>query len=144
MLVVTIVVFFVLRMFIGTFLAIIPAVALHIGWWAFNKRAATKRLFKASISAYFSLKAAGHSIEESLEGVIYTRYPMSAAKRELFRKLFLKDKDHSSHSEEERVKKLVYYIFCFENDLLPTFEMDMKIRKSIDKVYNSISRKYLG
>lgn len=142
MLVVTICVFFVLRAFVGSLLAIIVAVAIHIAWWVINKRAATKGLFKANIYAYLKNRAAGESIEESLMWVIKSRYPMSEEKRAYILTMFTEVDPKGD--EMERLKALVYVIFCHENGPPPTIELEVEYINEIDKLCNSMSRKYVG
>jgi len=112
MLIVTIIVFFILRAFIGTWIALLLSIIFCIAWWLFNYRAGTIGLIKSNLRAYFTARFRGLTEDEALAWVIRSRYPISEQKRMEVENLF--GSKENLDSEEERVKSLVFTIFCYE------------------------------
>ena len=140
MLIVTIIVFFILRAFVGTWIALFLSILFHIAWWLFNYRAGIIGLIKSNLRAYFTARSRGLTEDEALAWVIHSRYPMSEQKRLEVENL--SSSKESLDSEEERVKSLVFIIFCYEQGTPPTFEFTQKILAKIHKAYQSMSRKH--
>ena len=140
MLIITIIVFFILMAFVGIWIALPLSILLLIAWWLFNYRAGTIGLIKSNLHAYFTARSRGLAEDEALAWVIRSRYPMSEQKRMEVENL-LSSKE-GPDSEEERVKSLVFVIFCYEQGTPPTFEFTQKILAKIDEVHRSMRRKH--
>ena len=117
-----------------------------------------KGLIKANMKTYFKAKAKGKSVDEAIDLVIQTRYPMSSTNREEIREI-CNDEIPSSWEEEEKLKELVLQILFFEypraEDKYYTGSLSVsrysdaglnpfakKIYNLLDSTYNSMKQKY--
>lgn len=150
MIAVGLVVFFILKGIIGTLVAAILSIALLGGWFMLNIRSSTTGLIKANMRSYFLSRTKGATHEEAFEKVIWSRYPFSeekpAAVKSMFEdyKKFLAEnlEGKVQQTDEEELKSLVYFIFCYEQGDPPTSDLKDQIFRIIDDVYDSMSRRY--
>lgn len=140
MLVVTLVVFFVLKGVIGILGAAVFSVILLGGWFIFNIRAATTGLIKANMRAYFVQRSIGASHEEAMDKVIRSRYPFSQEKQATVKATF--DSASARIDEKDDLENLIYIIFCLEAGNLPPPHQKFKLLSKINNIYDSMSRQY--
>lgn len=93
--------------------------------------------------SYFIQRARGASTEEALDGILQARYRFSPNKQQAVKILFqqwqLSQTAIAFEGEDEKLKILVYVIFCHENGLPPP-ETNLKIIRTINKVYASMTK----
>lgn len=136
----SIAIFMILKGAIGIVYSAIVSIFIFILWSVFNYRSATKGLFKSNMFAYFVKRLKGSSHEAALEWVIISRYPYSEEKQNNVRRMF--NAMRIGLDEESDIKTLVFVIFCNECGQPPTLHATYKILNKIDKVYESMERKY--
>lgn len=141
MLAVVVAAFFILKTFIGVLGAVLVSAVLFIGWFIFNIRASTTGTIKSNMQAYFLTRQKGANHQDALDRVIQTRYPLSEGKRADIRTRFNSKLPDRNDDEKYDLKHLVYVIFCDENGLPPESSAQ-RILNKIDKIYDSMSKKY--
>jgi len=139
MLVITVAAFFGLKIFFSTVVSIILAVTLHICWLILNRYSSSTGLIKANLKSYFISRKRGFPVEEALKNMVRARYPISKRNQALVTSM--RESGVNDSNEHERVKTLVYYIFCHENGDPPR-NYAYKVLGKIDKIYDSMCRRY--
>jgi hypothetical protein len=136
MILVTLILFLLIWVVIGIWVALPASVLFHLGWMYFNYRASTIGLIKANLFAYFSALSQGSTEDEALAWVVQTRYPNSEEKRSEL--LAILNHYHVDDSAEERIKSLVLSIYSSENGVPPDIEFEHKLNRNIDRIYSSM------
>ena len=139
MLIITVAAFFVLKMFFSTAVSIILAVAFLICWYILNYYSSSTGLIKANLKSYFISRERGLPAEEALKNMAHARYPVSKKNQALVISMY--ERIIKDTNERDRVRGLVYLIYCHENGD-PPINYSYKVLGKIDKIYDSMCSKY--
>jgi hypothetical protein len=142
MLCAALVLFFILKSFMGIIEAGAISGVFLVGWALFNIRAATHGLVKSNLRAYFVSRSRGAAHEQALEEVIRSRYPFSQNKQEMVKAMFGGVPPAESRGEKGDLSFLVYTIFRYETGRRSTWRQDEKIIHKIDDLYDSMTNEY--